>query len=101
VRSRVIAIILVVLGSALAVGWRLVILPGLLVAESGAGLTLLQRMMIVAPMLVASALLITGGQLGRGPATKSAPVPRAVFSLVMLFGAMMAIIAIVTVVAMK
>jgi hypothetical protein len=101
VRSRIIAFVLVVLGSVLAVGWRLMILPGLLVAEAGARLTLLERMLVVAPMLVASALLIGGGLLGRGPVPESANVPRAVFSLVVVFGAMMGVIAIVTLVVMR
>jgi hypothetical protein len=52
-------------------------------------------------MLVASALLIGGGLLGRGPVPESANVPRAVFSLVVVFGAMMGVIAIVTLVVMR
>jgi hypothetical protein len=68
-RPRLVSWGLIVAGLALVAGWCALVLPALLVAESGAGLRLPERAPVAAPLAVASALLVVGGWLAgrRGP----------------------------------
>ena len=63
-RSRAVAIGLVVLGFIIFFGAGALLFFALFYAEAGAGLRLTERLLIATPMAVASALLIGGGRLG-------------------------------------
>jgi hypothetical protein len=64
-RSPVLPLSLIFVGLGLALGWCVMILPALFMAESGAGLDMGERALVVAPLAVASVLLIAGGRVGR------------------------------------
>jgi hypothetical protein len=57
---RLISYTLVGVGAALAVGWCVLVLPALFIAEAGRGLTFGERAMIAAPLATGSALIIIG-----------------------------------------
>lgn len=57
--------IVVLIGLALAVAWCVLVLPALFVAEAGARLTLSERALLAAPMVVASAVMVIGGRYGK------------------------------------
>lgn len=92
-RSRALAVVLVVLGLLLAVGWSVLIVPALFMAESGAGLDILERLLVAAPMAIASGLLVTGGARGLRPRHDSTAVHGVGLRAVFVGGVMLGAIA--------
>ena len=90
-RSRTVAILLVVLGLVIAIGAGALLFFAVFYAEAGAGLTFTERLLITTPMAVAAALLIGCGRLGIG--NNQHPEPRGAHRAILIGGIMLGAVA--------
>ena len=93
-RPQYVWFIVVIIGLALAVAWCVVVMPTLSVAEAGARLTLSERALLAAPMVVASALMVIGGRYGKSVGGANLVRNRRLFEAAMVLGGIAGIAAL-------